>query len=146
MLLGSRMNPDAFESIIYKNKRYYIGKESIGAKRTYFLYAPVFNAQGSMIAIMCSPFTDESFDFKSEAVLHSISVITVFMIPLLLARFIMATAVDKMFKPLSEMGRKMNEASINNLEYIVYERDDEVARLVRAYNLMVHDLYNSTVN
>lgn len=144
MLLVSRMNPDAFESIIYKNKRYYIGKESIGDKRTYFLYAPVFNAQGSMIAIMCSPFTDESFDFKSEAVLHSISVITVFMILLLLARFIMATAVDKMFKPLSEMGRKMNEASINNLEYIVYERDDEVARLVRAYNLMVHDLYNST--
>ena len=144
MLLGSRMNQDAFESIIFKNKRYFIGKESIGAKKTYFLYAPVFNSQGKMIAIMCSPFTDESFDFKSEAVLHSISVITVFMILLLLARFITATAVDKMFKPLSEMGRKMNEANINNLEYIVYERDDEVARLVRAYNLMVHDLYNST--
>lgn len=145
MLLGSRMNPDAFESIIYKNKRYYIGKERIGSKQTYSLYAPVFNAQGRMIAIMCSPFTDESFDFKSEAVLHSISVITVFMFLLLLARFITAKAVDKMFKPLSEMGRKMNEASINNLEYIVYERDDEVARLVRAYNLMVHDLYNSTI-
>ena len=144
MLLGSRMNPDAFESIIYKNKRYYIGKEDIGPKRTYFLYAPVFNGQGRMIAIMCSPFTDESFDFKSEAVLHSISIVTVFMILLLLARFITAKAVDKMFKPLSEMGRKMNEASINNLEYIVYERDDEVSRLVRAYNLMVHDLYNST--
>ena len=144
MLLGSRMNPDAFESIIYKNKRYYIGKEDIGGKRTYFLYAPVFNGQGKMIAILCSPFTDESFDFKSEAVLHSFSVITVFMILLLMARFITATVVDKMFKPLSEMGRKMNEANINNLEYIVYERDDEVASLVRAYNLMVHDLYNST--
>ena len=144
MLLGSRMNPDAFESIIYKNKRYYIRKENIRGKRTYFLYAPVFNGQGKMIAIMCSPFTDESFDFKSEAVLHSISVITVFMILLLMARFITAAAVDKMFKPLSEMGRKMNEANINNLEYIVYERDDEVASLVRAYNLMVHDLYNST--
>ena len=144
MLLGSRMNQDAYESIIFKNNRYYIGKENVGSKRTYFLYAPVFNAQGKMIAIMCSPFTDESFDFKSEAVLHSISVITVFMILLLLARFITATAVDKMFKPLSEMGRKMNEANINNLEYIVYERDDEVASLVRAYNLMVHDLYNST--
>ncbi len=144
MLLGSRMNQDAFESIIYKNKRYYIGMEDIGSRRTYFLYAPVFNAQGKMIAIMCSPFTDESFDFKSEAVLHSITVITMFMILLLLARFITAKAVDRMFKPLSEMGRKMNEASINNLEYIVYERDDEVSRLVRAYNLMVHDLYNST--
>ena len=144
MLLGSRMNQDAFESIIYKNKRYYIGMEDIGSRRTYFLYAPVFNAQGKMIAIMCSPFTDESFDFKSEAVLHSITVITMFMILLLLARFITAKAVDRMFKPLSEMGRKMNQASINNLEYIVYERDDEVSRLVRAYNLMVHDLYNST--
>ncbi len=144
MLMGSRMNQDAFESIIYKNKRYYIGMEDIGSRRTYFLYAPVFNAQGKMIAIMCSPFTDESFDFKSEAVLHSITVITMFMILLLLARFITAKAVDRMFKPLSEMGRKMNEASINNLEYIVYERDDEVSRLVRAYNLMVHDLYNST--
>ncbi|MBQ7070633.1 MAG: hypothetical protein IJM87_05065, partial [Ruminococcus sp.] len=61
-----------------------------------------------------------------------------------LARFITERAVDKMFKPLSEMGRKMNEASIDNLEYIVYERDDEVSRLVRAYNLMVHDLYDST--
>lgn len=144
MLMGSRMNPDAFENIIYKNKRYYIGKETIGSKETYFLYAPVFNIQGRMIAIMCSPFTDESFDFRSEAVLHSITVITVFMILLILARFITATAVDKMFKPLTEMGRKMNEASINNLEYIVYEQEDEVARLVRAYNLMVHDLYNST--
>ena len=145
MLLGSRMNQDAFESIIYKNKRYFIGKENIGSKRTYFLYAPLFNVNGKMIAIMCSPFTDESFDFKSEAVLHSITVITVFMILLLVARFITAKAVDKMFKPLSEMGRKMNEANINNLEYIVYERDDEVSRLVRAYNLMVHDLYNSTM-
>ncbi len=73
------MNPDAFENIIYKNKRYYIGKETIGSKDTYFLYAPVFNIQGRMIAIMCSPFTDESFDFRSEAVLHSITVITVLM-------------------------------------------------------------------
>ena len=144
MLLGSRMNPEAFENIIYKNKRYYIGKEDIGDKATYFLYAPVFNAKGAMIAIMCSPFTDESFDFKSDAVLHSVTVITVFMILLLLARFITMAAVDKMFKPISEIGRKMNEVSISNLEYIIYERDDEVSRLVQAYNRMVHDLYNST--
>ena len=79
-----------------------------------------------------------------EALLHAISIVTVFMILLLLARFITASAVNKMFKPLTEMGRKMNEASIENLEYIIYDRDDEVSQLVRAYNLMVHDLYDST--
>ena len=144
MLLGTRMNQEAFENIIYKNRRYYIGKEKIGSKQTYFLYAPVFNAQGKMIAIMSSPYTDESFDFKSEAVTHSITIITMFMILLLLARFLMGRAVDKMFKPITEIGKKMKEVDINNLEYIVYERDDEVSTLVHAYNLMVHDLYNST--
>ena len=144
MLLGTRMNQDAFENIIYKNRRYYIGKENVGRNETYFLYAPVFNGQGKMIAIMSAPFTDESFDFKSEAVLHSITIVTVFMILLLLARLLIGRAVDKMFKPITEVGRKMNEVDINNLEYIVYERDDEVSTLVRAYNLMVHDLYNST--
>ena len=144
MLLGTRMNQKAFENIIYKNRRYYIGREDVGSRPTYFLYAPIFNGQGKMIAIMGAPYTDESFDFKSEAVRHSLTVFTVFMILLLLARFITERAVDKMFKPLSEMGHKMNEASIDNLEYIVYERDDEVSSLVRAYNLMVHDLYDST--
>lgn len=144
LLLGVRMNHDAFENIIYKNRRYYIGKENIGGTETYFLYAPVFNSQGKMLAIMGAPFTDESFDFKSEAVLHSITIVTVFLILLLLARLLMERAVDKMFKPITEIGRKMNEVDINNLEYIVYERDDEVSTLVRAYNLMVHDLYNST--
>ena len=144
MLLGTRMNQEAFENIIYRNRRYYIGKEKIGSTQTYFLYAPIFNAQGKMIAIMGSPYTDESFDFKSEAVSHSITIITMFIILLLLARFFMERAVDKMFKPITEIGKKMNEVDINNLEYIVYERDDEVSTLVRAYNLMVHDLYNST--
>ncbi len=144
LVLGSRINKDAFENIVYKNRRYFINKERIGSRRIYFLYAPLFNAHGKMLAILSSPFTDDSFNFKSDAVLHSITILTVFMILLLIARFITASAVDKMFKPLSEIGRKMNEVKINNLEYIIYERNDEVSTLVRAYNLMVHDLYNST--
>ncbi len=144
LLLGTRLNQDAFENILYKNRRYYIGEESFGPEKTYFLYAPLFNSQGNMIAIMGAPFTDESFDFKSEAVLHSITIITVFLILLLLARLLTERAVETMIKPITEVGRKMNEVDINNLEYIVYERDDEVSTLVRAYNLMVYDLYNST--
>lgn len=144
MMLGYRMNQRAFENITYRSRRYYIGRERIAGKKVYSLYAPLFNAQGRTIAIMSSPYTDDNYDFKAEAVLHSVTVITVFMILLLLALFVTERAVDKMFKPLSEIGQKMNEADINNLEYIIYEREDEVSSLVRAYNLMVHDLYDST--
>jgi len=144
MLIGMRINQNAYENIVFKNKRFFINKEKIGNKGTYFLYAPLFNAQGTMIAIMGSPFTDDSFDFRSEAVVHVATILTVFLILLLLARFVTAKAVDRMFKPLSEIGEKMNNVSIDNPEYIVYEREDEVSRLVNAYNMMVHDLYNST--
>ncbi|MGN1215821.1 MAG: ATP-binding protein [Candidatus Cryptobacteroides sp.] len=144
MLLPTRIDPNVYENIVYKNRRYFINRERIGSKKVYFLYAPVFNASGKMMAIMASPYTDDNLDFKTDALLHSISIVIVFMILLLLARFITASAVNKMFKPLTEMGRKMNEANIENLEYIIYDRDDEVSQLVRAYNLMVHDLYEST--
>ena len=144
MLLGTRINQKAYENIVYRDRRYCINREDTGVSRSYFLYAPVFNGQDKMIAFLSSPYTDESFDFKTEAVLHSATIIVVFLILLLLSRFATEAVVNKMFQPLSEMGRKMNAADINNLEYIVYERDDEISRLVRAYNLMVHDLYNST--
>ena len=49
-----------------------------------------------------------------------------------------------MFRPLSEMGRKMNVSDVDHLEYIVYDQEDEITSLVRAYNLMVHDLSDST--
>jgi nitrogen fixation/metabolism regulation signal transduction histidine kinase len=67
-------------------------------------------------------------------------IITVFLLLLILARFFSARVVDKMFGPLIDMGAKMKEARTNGLEYIIYERDDEISSLVRAYNLMVHDL------
>ena len=144
MLLGTRLNEDAYENIVYLKRRYFINREKIGERKVYFLYAPLFNAQGKMIAILSSPYTDESFDFKSEAILHSATIVTIFLILLLIARFVMVSVIDRMFKPISEVGKKMNAVDIGNLEYIVYERDDEVSSLVRAYNLMVHDLYEST--
>ena len=116
----------------------------MGNVKFYSMYAPIMNDGGDMIAIICSPYNEDNYDFEEDAVTHSMTIVSLFIVLLLLALLTVSRVVDKMFKPLSEMGRKMNEASINNLEYIVYERDDEVARLVRAYNLMVHDLYNST--
>ena len=52
MLIPTRINPLVYENIIYKNRRYFINHEWIGAKNVYFLYAPIFNASGKMMAIM----------------------------------------------------------------------------------------------
>ena len=144
MLVSDRMDEKAYENIVYRNARYFINRESLGGKRFYSLYAPLFNDNGQMVAILCSPYTDENYDFEMEAVMHLVTILSVFVILLLLARFMVSTVVDKMLGPIVEIGRKMHRTNIDNFEYIEYDRKDEISSLVDAYNLMVDDLAEST--
>lgn len=143
MMLGSRINPDAYRNIMYDNRRYYIHKERIGVHRFYIMYAPVLNDNGDIVAIVSAPYTDSSLSFMTDAIFHSVFVITVFFILLILTRLWTMKVVDKMFRPIVAIGRKMLAARTGGLEYIVYDKEDEISGLVRAYNLMVHDLYES---
>ena len=144
MLVSDRMDENAYENIVYRNARYFINRETLGGKRFYSLYAPLFNDNGQMVAILCSPYTDENYDFEMEAVMHLVTILSVFVILLLLARFMVSTVVDKMLGPIVEIGRKMHRTNIDNFEYIDYDRKDEISSLVDAYNLMVDDLAEST--
>ena len=144
MILGRRLESSAFDHIIYGHDRFYMHRERAGRRRFYALYAPVFNSSGRMVAIASSPFTDITNDFENEAVLHIATVITVFLLLLLLSRFITFAVVSRLFRPLTEMSRKMTVTDVDHLEPLVYHQDDELTPLVDAYNRMVKDLGESS--
>ncbi len=144
MLLGSRTDDSAYRNIMYRNRRFHIHREKFSNHSFYAMYAPVFNGDGTMLAIVGAPYTDTGLEFRSEAIFHSLFIITVFFILLILTRVVTGKVVDNLFRPLGEMGAKMNSARTGGLEYIIYDRDDEISSLVRAYNLMVHDLSESS--
>lgn len=144
MVVGLRINGDAYYNIKYRNQRFYIHTEEILNKVFYSLYAPVINAEGNMIAIIGVPFTAENFDFKQDALFHAATIINLFLILIVITLIISTSVVDSMFKPLIEMGQKMNQANRHGLEYIIYKRKDEISIIVDAYNRMVHDLSVST--
>jgi hypothetical protein len=144
MIIGRRLNEDALDNIVYGHNRYYIHREQLSSHRYYTLYAPVFSGDGEMLAIVCSPYTDQNYDLESEAISHIATIITAFLLLLILARFVTTAVIGRLFKPLSEMGAKMNVADIDHLEYIEYDQDDEITSLVTAYNRMVRDLSEST--
>ena len=143
-LLGCRVNQVAFHNITHENKRFFIQREKISGKPYSALYAPVYNADGKMLALLSAPYTEENYDLKMDAVMHLATILTVFLILLILARFMIRAIVGKMFKPLELMGRKMNAADVESLEHIRYDNDDEITSLVRSYNRMVDDLTRST--
>ena len=145
LILGSRIDEDAFFKIRNRNQRFYINKENVADYKFWTLYAPLLNEQGDIIAIMSLPYTDRNYDFRSEALFHASLLINLFLILLVVSLFISTRIVNSMFKPLMEMGKKMSNADINTLEHIGYDGDDEISSLVQAYNLMVKELKDSTM-
>lgn len=143
-LLGSRLDQNTYHAIMHLNKRYFIQKETIGDKRYYSLYAPVYNSAGDMLCIMKSPYTDENFDFERDAVFHFATMFVVFIFLLIVARFLILRVVNRLFKPLEEMSSKMEATNVDSLEYIQYSNNDEISSLVTSYNRMVSDLSEST--
>lgn len=140
MVIGSRINEDAYYYIKYRNKMFYIHSERIGKDTFYSLYAPVINETGKTIAIISVPYTGQDLDFKQDALFHAATIINIFIILILLTVLISTTFVNRMFRPLIEIGKKMSGTDLHELEYIMYKRHDEVSTLVDAYNRMVHDL------
>ena len=144
MILGHRLDDEAFNSIVYKHKRFYMHRERVTRRRFYALYAPVLNSDGRMVAIVSSPFTDITGDLETEAILHIATVITIFLLLMMIARFITSEVVSRLFKPITEMRRKMTVTDVDHLEPLIYDQDDELMPLVQAYNRMVQDLGESS--
>ena len=144
MVLGQRLDQTAFYNIVYANKRFFLQKEKVGRRSFYAMYAPVFNSNSDMVAILSAPFTDTTQDFEAEAVRHIATVITIFLLLLLVARIITYEVVSRMFKPISELSRKMKVTDVDKLETLSYEGEDEITPLVEAYNRMVMDLRESS--
>lgn len=143
-LLDERIDGVAYGRIMRNRNSYYIQKETMGMVSFYSMYAPIVNESGDIIAIISSPYSEGVYDFEEDAVMHSITIISLFLVFLLIALFVASKVVDKMFRPLSEMSNRMNAAGLDNLEQIDYDRNDEVSSIVKAYNSMVTQLSEST--
>ena len=144
MMIGSRIDPEAYYNICQKNQRFYINRAEVAGFKLWTLYAPLFNDDGDLIAIVNTPYTDRSLDFRREATSHASMIVNLFLLLLIGSLMVTSKVVNSMFAPLVMMGRKMKSADISHLEYIDYQRDDELTSLVDAYNRMVKDLSDST--
>ncbi|MCQ2182243.1 MAG: ATP-binding protein [Bacteroidales bacterium] len=142
--LGSRMDGMAYEQIVRDSRRYSLIREDIDGHKFYSMYAPIKGEDGNIVGILCSPYTEESYDFEKDAVTHLMTIIAVFMLLLMLALFAVSKVIDRMFNPLVEMSRKMENTSLDSLERIEYRRDDEISSLVSAYNMMVNEIADNS--
>lgn len=144
MILGNRMDQEAYHNIRHLNQRFFIGRESVNDVQYWVLYAPILNMNRDIVAIVSSPYGDGDYDFRREAFFHAALLVNIFLLLLIMSLIFSTRSVNEMFEPLIEMGRKMSVADIHTLKPISYQRVDEISSLVEAYNRMVQELNDST--
>ncbi len=144
-LMGSRMNHVAFQQIAFNNKKQFINREKIGNLTYYSLYAPLFNLDGKLIAIVNIPYFSRQADFRKDASSIIATIINIYLLLLIGALFGGVALANSITRPLGEIVKKMQLIDISQQpEHIDYNNRDELGILVAAYNKMVDDLNEST--
>lgn len=144
MIVGNRIDALAYNHIAKQHQRFYIHTNKFRNHEFYSIYAPVFNEEGKMIAILASPFTYNSTFLTAEAAMHTALIVNLFILLLIGTIFFSTHEVNAIFRPLANMAKKMSQADISNLEYIEYNRKDEISTIVDMYNKMVTAFEAST--
>ena len=144
-LLSSRINPEAYYQLVKENKMQVIAKEQLGELTYSSLYAPIYDAAGSLVAIANIPYFSKWSYITGDVFSILAAIINIYIILLLAAIFVGTAIANQLSKPLAEIGRKMKLIDVaQKTEHIDYKNKDELGELVGAYNKMVDDLEAST--
>jgi signal transduction histidine kinase len=143
-LLGTRMNPKAYFEIVHNNKKQFVNKENIAGNEYYSLYAPLYNQNGTLIAIANIPYFTKLTGMNSDSSTIIATIINIYLLLLLAAVFGGVALSNSISKPLAEISKKMELTDITQKpEHIDYTQKDELGILVGSYNKMVDDLEES---
>ncbi|MBR5018857.1 MAG: HAMP domain-containing protein [Bacteroidales bacterium] len=144
-LVGKRMNNRAFRQIVKQRQLRFVDLESIAGVRFYSIYEPVFNGDGTMVAIVNVPYFNRSEDVTNATASTISAVINIYLILLLAAIVLGAIISNSLSKPLVEIKERIDRLALTGNRRIRYRNSkDELGVLINSYNKMVEDLEEST--
>ena len=146
-IMGSRMNHDAFYHIVKKDATRYIAEEVIAGNKYLSIYAPLFNVDGSLVAVANIPFISASSELQADALQSVATIVNIYLLILIAGLLIGLVFANSISRPLTEVKSKMESLAVDGLrkEHINYRNTkDELGVLIQAYNKMVDDLEEST--
>lgn len=146
-ILGRRMNGEAFKAVHNDHSlRFSTVEKAAGIKYTS-VYAPLFNNDGDMVAIVNFPYLNRNRDANNATLATVSAIINIYLILLIAAMVLGAIMSNSMSRPLTEIKEKLDRLATSNSKsrHIRYRNSsDELGMLVASYNKMVDDLELST--
>ncbi len=143
-LISGNMNPGAFYALGKQKRSLYIQQENIGTYHFLSAYLPLRNKNNKQIAYLNLPYFAKQDEMANEISGFIASLINIYVILIALsivATLLLANYITKPIRMLNSRIEKLRIGKEN--EKILWKRQDEIGKLVSAYNKMVDELEES---
>ncbi len=143
-LQPKRINSKAYTEIVKNHKLFYLGKEKIRHLEFYSSYAPFILNNGIEAGIINLPYFARQSELQHTYYQMLANLINVFVITGMLGMLLMVYLSRLLTRPLNILQQKITSVSIEKQnEKITWNRNDEIGKLIEAYNQMVEKLEES---
>ena len=143
-LVSRQMNPASYYALKQQKRSLYIREESIGEYKFLSAYLPLRNKDNEQIAYLNLPYFAKQDEMAKEISGFIASLINIYVILIALsivATLLLANYITKPIRMLNNRLEKLRLGKEN--EKILWKRQDEIGKLVTAYNQMVDELEES---
>lgn len=143
-LIGDRINPDAYKSIVNEMMSEVVKTEHIGTLKYFSAYLPFKNDNNQLLAFLNVPYFTRQEEFAAEISRMIVTVSNIFVLLFLVTSIIAIFISRKITLPLTEIQLKFSKIKLGQkYEIIKYSSNDEIGGLVNEYNRMVTELERS---
>lgn len=143
-LTSGRMDPVAYHAMSFQGNATFLHNENLGKMEFFSVYAPLFNTSDELVGFVNLPYFSRQDDFTRQVSGFIAAFVNLYILLVLMIMVITLIISTKLTVPLLLIEQKLKGIALGkpNAE-IEYQGEDEIGRLVKAYNKKVAELEES---
>jgi signal transduction histidine kinase len=143
-LTSERMNPMAYRALGILGEATYLHNENLGKMEFFSVYAPLFNRSEQLVGYVNLPYFNRQDDFTKQVSGFIVAFINLYILLVLLTMVVALIISSKLTAPLLQIEQKLKGIGLGKQNATIeYQGEDEIGRLVEAYNKKVAELAES---
>ncbi|MFT3902034.1 MAG: ATP-binding protein [Niabella sp.] len=143
-VLSEQMGPTAYYMLVKLRRVEHVQKEAVSDLVFTSIYSPVRDKQGRIYGFVGIPYFTSEQEINQEISNFLVTVINLNVFIFLITGLVTLLITNRITNSFRVISDKMQQISLaRNNEIIVWERDDEIGKLVTEYNKMVEKLAES---
>lgn len=143
-LTSGRMNPQAFRALSILGGATFLHNESLGKMEFFSVYTPLLNKNDELAGYVNLPYYNRQDEFTKQVSGFIVAFINLYILLVLLSMVIALAISTRLTVPLLQIEQKLKGIALGKQNArIEYQGEDEIGRLVEAYNQKVTELAES---